>query len=314
MSDAVPQFTSALNLVRETHAPAAEPAFLFGEEVSTPDGSCLKIESSFRTASFTPSENSVRSRLLADLTLVPGIGTIRAAELRRRGIRTLHGLHGTKWAGAAESIADCIENGTVREILQMYADMRRSSEPLLLGLSVLDRERHVYFDIETLGMVHAPIILFGIGETRGDSVWVTQYLIRDIEEELTALLLTSGHFHRDSSVVTYNGRAFDIPYLNDRLAYYGERTVRFSTHFDLLHPTRRLFKNQLPDCCLGTVEEHILHLERDIDIPGALVPVYYQNYLRRHNLSILRPIVEHNKMDVANLARLLNYETELLYG
>ncbi|MDO5846477.1 MAG: ribonuclease H-like domain-containing protein [Methanocorpusculum sp.] len=314
MSGDVLMFTPALNLVRGAKAGSADAMPLFGTEVSTPDGSCLKIESSIRTASYSPSEDAVRSRLLSDLTLVPGIGAVRSAELRRRGVRTLRGLRSTKWAAPAAEIADCIENGSIQEIQQMFSEMHRSSEPLLLGLSAKSPEHRLYFDIETLGMVHAPIILFGIGEEQAGSVRVTQYLIRDIEEEAAALLLTAGHFHRDSSVVTYNGRAFDIPYLNDRLAYYGERPVRFQTHFDLLHPTRRLFKNQLPDCCLGTVEEHILHLERDIDIPGALVPVYYQNYLRRKNLSILKPIVEHNKMDVANLARLLSYETELLYG
>ena len=94
----------------------------------------------------------------------------------------------------------------------------------------------------------------------------------------------------------------------------GEREVRFSVHADLLHPTRKLFRDEFPDCRLETVEEYIPTFSRGADVPGYLVPVYYQRYLLRKDLEILRPVVEHNTLDVANLACLLNYETEMLYG
>ncbi|HJJ72339.1 MAG TPA: ribonuclease H-like domain-containing protein, partial [Methanocorpusculum sp.] len=87
-----------------------------------------------------------------------------------------------------------------------------------------------------------------------------------------------------------------------------------NVHADLLHPTRRLFRDEFPDCRLETVEEYIPTFARGEDVPGYLVPVYYQNYLRSKNIRTLRPVVEHNTLDVANLACLLNYETELLYG
>ena len=304
-------FVPASSLMQDS-SPA--PSFSFGEEVETADGCCLKKETVFPLLSEPQREESlVRRRLAEDLTLVPGIGKIREAELKRKGIQTLHDLKATRFSDAAEDIADIIENGSVREIFLLYQELRRTSDPHLLGL-LGNTKTHLYFDIETLGMAHAPIILFGIGEIEEGAVKVTQYLLRDIAEELPALMLTCEHFKKDSAVISYNGRCFDIPYLNNRLAYYGEREVRFSLHADLLHPTRKLFRDEFPDCRLETVEEYIPTFSRGADVPGYLVPVYYQRYLLRKDLEILRPVVEHNTLDVANLACLLNYETEMLYG
>ncbi len=318
MQAAIPRFTSALSLMRKrddvvcvSHVPSDT---LREEEVRTPDGTCLKIEAAFRLPHFHADETAVRQHLLEDLTLVPGIGPVRAEMLERNGVRSLHALINTRFWNDAREIAEIISDGSVCDILRYYQEIHRNPEPLLLGLASKEPDAHLFFDIETLGMIHAPVILLGCGRREKETVTVTQYLVRDIDEELPALMMAAGHFSRDSDVVSYNGRAFDIPYLNDRLSYYGERTVRFRNHFDLLHPTRRLFRNRIPNCCLSTVEEYILHLTRDVDIPGSMVPVYYQNYLRRRDLSILKPIVEHNKMDVANLARLLSHETEMLYG
>lgn len=299
-------------------------SFSFGDVVSTADGECLKKETFFPLQPRADIlEETVRMRLSKDLTLVPGIGKIRESELKRKGFSTISSLKGTRFSDDALEIADILENGSVKEICNLFAELKRSSEPLLLGL-MSNYQKHLYFDIETLGMAHAPIILFGVGEVvfAGDAfknysncyIKVTQYLLRDIDDELPALMLTKEHFKKDSTVVTYNGKCFDIPYLNNRLAYYGEREVNVSVHADLLHPTRRLFSNELPNCRLETVESHIPAFKRGVDIPGYLVPVYYQNYLRRKDISILRPVVEHNTLDVANLSTLLTFEMNLLYG
>ncbi|MBE6506955.1 MAG: exonuclease [Methanocorpusculum parvum] len=311
MTEAYPGFVTASSLMQDTKT---TERFSFGEEAVTADGTCLKKETVFPLMPrHGVDEEMVRLRLAEDLTLIAGIGKIREAELKRNGIQTVHDLKRTRFRNAAEDVSDILENGTVKEILSLYAELRRNSEPLLLGL-MGDENSHLYFDIETLGMAHSPIILFGIGEIEADSVKVTQYLLRDIEEELPALMLTREHFKKHSAVISYNGRCFDIPYLNNRLAYYGEREVRFGVHIDLLHPTRRLFRHEFPDCRLETVEAYIPTFSRVEDVPGYLVPAYYQNYLRSKNLEILRPVVEHNTLDVANLTCLLNYETELLYG
>ncbi|HJJ38691.1 MAG TPA: ribonuclease H-like domain-containing protein, partial [Methanocorpusculum sp.] len=284
-----------------------------GREEGTADGCCLGIESRFSSPEVqTISLDVVRKYLIRDLTLVSGIGNIRAAELKRKRIFSIADLKRTRFAAAAAEISEIIEYGSAKEIFRLFSELHRSSEPCLLGLAAPLPK--FYFDIETLGMAHAPIILLGCGEMDEQGIKVTQYLIRDIEEELPALMLAARHFKKDTAVVTYNGRCFDVPYLNSRLAYYGEREVRCGIHFDLLHPTRKLFGRELPDCRLETVETAVPSLKRGIDVPGALVPLYYQRYLQSRNLSVLKPVIEHNKLDVANLAYLLDFEMKQCYG
>lgn len=304
-------FVPAITLRREDCI--SESFSELGVEVSTPDGSCLKIENSHKISPESVPETQVRRRLMKELALIPGIGDKRESLFRKKGVNTLKDLKRTVYQDTAEEYADIIENGSVRDIISLFRDCRRGNDPLLLGFAGGLADKLRFFDIETLGMFHSPIILLGIGEYIEGELKVTQYLLRNIDEEIPALSLASKHFERDSAVVSYNGKSFDIPYLNNRLSFYGEEPIRSKIHFDLLYPTRRFFRHYLSDCCLGTVEDKILGIKREDDIPGYLVPEYYNRYLWSKNMDILAPIVEHNESDVANLGHLLNYYLRYLY-
>lgn len=282
---------------------------------ATADDRCLAIESVHPLPEFFVSEEQLRNRLLRELTLVRGIGNERERMCRRRGIQTLTDLRRTNWKSEAREIAEVILNGSPQEITGLFRERGRGADPLLIGFAAaVPKEELLFFDIETLGMVHSPIILFGCGVCEGQTLRVTQYLLRDIGEEVAALSLVSGMMRAHPALVTYNGRSFDLPFTNSRLTYYGERECRPSLHFDLLHSSRRLFRGSLPDCCLGTVEEHILGCGREEDLPGYLVPVYYQKYLRTGDTVPLKQIVDHNRSDVTSLALLLARQTEMMYG
>lgn len=43
-------------------------------------------------------------------------------------------------------------------------------------------------------------------------------------------------------IVSYNGKQFDVPYLNARLLHFGERTLKPMKHIDLYYITRWKFK------------------------------------------------------------------------
>ena len=77
----------------------------------------------------------------------------------------------------------------------------------------------LFFDIETLGMVHSPIILFGCGVCDGQTLRVTQYLLRDIGEEIAALELVADMIRTHPALVTYNGSSFDLQYTTSRRSY-----------------------------------------------------------------------------------------------
>jgi len=51
-------------------------------------------------------------------------------------------------------------------------------------------------------------------------------------------------------------------------------------------------------------------MEREDDVPSALVPDLYLTYRKKNNIGPLIPIIEHNRQDIITLARILSK----LYG
>jgi hypothetical protein len=76
-------------------------------------------------------------------------------------------------------------------------------------------------------------------------------------------------------------------------------------HFDVLHFARRKWRYETPDCRLHTLQEFLLGA-READIPSALVPEFYETYLRTHNVGPLLAIVEHNRQDLIGLAHIFS--------
>ncbi len=130
-------------------------------------------------------------------------------------------------------------------------------------------------------------------------------MLRDIQDEPSAIWALISQLEPNLSLITYNGRSFDIPYIKQRLAYYGLDAPLDNPHFDVLHFTRRALRHKLSDCKLETVEKYI-GIKRDINIPGALVPHFYDTYLRTKNAGPLVAIVEHNKQDLLTLGTLFS--------
>jgi len=106
--------------------------------------------------------------------------------------------------------------------------------------------------------------------------------------------------------VTFNGRTFDIPYIRERLAYYGIRANLERPHFDVLHFSRRAWRDCVPDCKLTTLERCFFGIQREDDVPSAMVPEFYESYMRTGNPGPLVPIVEHNRRDLLTLASLFS--------
>jgi len=73
-------------------------------------------------------------------------------------------------------------------------------------------------------------------------------------------------------------------------------------HLDLLFGARRLWKLRLESCRLMELENQILGVEREGDLPGELIPYCYFEYLRQRQAFRLVPIFHHNAMDLVSLA------------
>jgi len=73
-------------------------------------------------------------------------------------------------------------------------------------------------------------------------------------------------------------------------------------HLDLLFGARRLWKLRLESCRLVELENQILGVERQGDLPGEMIPYYYFEYLRTQQAFKLVPIFHHNAIDILSLA------------
>jgi uncharacterized protein YprB with RNaseH-like and TPR domain len=247
-------------------------------------------------------------RLLASqLQLLYGIGPIRARALQECGYRTLEDLVAHPLFG--DSAAQILQALRQRDLARLKAEVERwfgSGHPLTLALTGLV-ERLVFFDLESLGLFGRPLILLGLARPMDDGLLIEQYVVRSIAEERAALAAAAEALSQADALVTYNGRAFDLNYLEERLGYYGLYQEMDRPNFDLLHHARRRFREILSDCRLETVERHILGIERPFDLPSALVPDFYIAYLEKRNIGPLVAIIEHNRQDLVSLAALLSH-------
>ena len=73
-------------------------------------------------------------------------------------------------------------------------------------------------------------------------------------------------------------------------------------HLDLLFGARRLWKLRLESCRLVDLENQILGVEREGDLPGEMIPYCYLEFLRTRQAFELVPIFHHNALDILSLA------------
>jgi len=76
-------------------------------------------------------------------------------------------------------------------------------------------------------------------------------------------------------------------------------------HVDLLHAARRRWRAKLPDCRLETLERQVLERVRVGDVPSCDVPDLFHHFIRTGNAAPLRPVLEHNRIDLVSSTELL---------
>jgi tetratricopeptide (TPR) repeat protein len=132
---------------------------------------------------------------------------------------------------------------------------------------------------------------------------VRQFFMRDFADEASLLGGLADYLSRFDVLITYNGKSYDQPLLETRYRMARARPpFARMAHLDLLHGARRLWKLRLDSCRLVELENRILGLEREGDLPGEMIPYYYFQYLRTQQAFQLVPIFHHNVMDIVSLA------------
>jgi uncharacterized protein YprB with RNaseH-like and TPR domain len=167
-------------------------------------------------------------------------------------------------------------------------------------------EEWAFLDTETTGLAGGTgtvAFLAGVGRITREGFRVRQFFMREYCEEASVLAALSRHLEPFRVLITYNGRAYDQPLLETRYRLNRSRPpFARMEHFDLLHGARRLWKLRFESCRLVDLENTILGFERDGDLPGALIPYVYFEYLRTRRAARLIPIFHHNATDILTLA------------
>ncbi len=197
------------------------------------------------------------------------------------------------------------------ERLENQRSRRESRDRRLLAQAT----RLCFLDIETTGLAGGAgtqAFLVGCGILEDGGLSIRQFLLPGFEHERALLAQVAEWTASHGTLVTFNGRAFDVPlietrYLLHRLSF----PLAGMPHVDMLHPARRLWK-QRPSivgppldeesCTLAVLERHLAGYHRVGDVPGFEMPSRYFRFVRDCNAHPLEAVLEHNRIDLLSLA------------
>jgi uncharacterized protein YprB with RNaseH-like and TPR domain len=182
-------------------------------------------------------------------------------------------------------------------------------------------EKWLFLDTETTGLAGGTgtyAFLVGLAWWDAGGLQVEQLFLRDFSEEHSLLHELAARLAERPVLVTFNGKSFDWPLLENRFTMTRAIKVpRLAAHLDLLHPARALWKLRLGSVRLVELERHVLDAERlgwhrGDDVASALIPQFYFDYLRGGTADPLAGVVKHNQMDLRGLAALFGRINSLL--
>lgn len=178
-------------------------------------------------------------------------------------------------------------------------------------------ETLLFFDTETTGLkgTGTNIFLLGFLQHVENAFQLTQYVLADPANEV-AFLQEGNVWSPEKTVVTYNGKSFDWPQLETRWTLNRQHLPKLSQfkHIDLLHSTKRIWKNDLDKMKLTAVEKEKLGFERVGDIPGFLAPVIYLDAVKNGDATSLMKVLKHNEWDLLSLVTLYIHSSLLLFS
>ncbi|PRP53803.1 hypothetical protein C7B71_16485 [Bacillus halotolerans] len=194
------------------------------------------------------------------------------------------------------------------ELDEVIALWNKSSLSHTLSAKGYENNSLFFFDTETTGLgggAGNTIFLLGHARVYKDRVVIKQHLLPKPGNEVA--LYQSFLSEVDiTSLVTYNGKAFDWPQVKTRHTLIRDRVPKLPEfgHFDLLHGARRLWKHKMERVSLGSVEKEELGVRRKEDTPGYLAPMLYFHFIKAQEPDLLKGVLHHNEMDVLSLISL----------
>jgi uncharacterized protein len=198
--------------------------------------------------------------------------------------------------------------------------------------------RCLFLDLETTGLAGGAgtyAFLVGLGWFEAGGFRVRQFFLANYGAERMLLDAVRAVAAETATVVTYNGKSFDLPVLETRFVLNRMQTpFADMPHVDMLHHARRLWRTSAADdsghggmdrgydqtsqghrdggCRLITLEQTLCGHEREGDVPGFEIPARYFHYVRTGEARQLEAVLEHNRLDLLSLALLTARTAQLL--
>lgn len=176
-------------------------------------------------------------------------------------------------------------------------------------LNIFNSEDYCIIDIETTGLSrqYHQVILIGILYNQNNQIVIQQFFAEKPKEEILILKEFANLYQNFPCVITYNGAAFDIPFLKHRFKHHNlEWHFDDALHIDVLQCLRKdKLKSQLENLKLKTVER-FLGIHRTDTISGQDSVLLYKEYVKNPSSSLEKTILLHNYEDIYYLNKLLH--------
>ena len=171
------------------------------------------------------------------------------------------------------------------------------------------KENTMFFDIETTGFSPVKAIVYMIGCARRikNRIVIDQYFAESVDDEAAVIEAFAGSLSGCSTIISFNGVGFDIPFLKNKYKKYKQDdpfcNVQILDIFKELSPIKPLL-------CLENYKqksiEAFLGIDREDKYSGGeLINVYYE-YLAQNDDEKLSLLLTHNYEDVLGMTKLLN--------
>ena len=279
-------------------------------------GEFLELTWEFADFSCDMNLQITKKDLLKNLKTVYYIGENIETYLMNRGIRNLIDLKShLRYRKQAIEILNLIKS-------KDYFNLCKNK--YINDLDVIycfELEDLLFLDIETLGIYDSPMIVVGLGYFKDNKFNIDILFARDLEEEISICEhLKNKILPNFKCLVTYNGKSFDIPYIANRFLYFFDENPMISEddipykqvntkyhHIDLYHNCRRKYKGMFHNYTLTNMEEQLLQMKRENELPSNLVGTCYRMYLKdpQRYIGLIKEVIEHNYYDIYALPLIL---------
>ena len=205
--------------------------------------------------------------------------------------------------------------------LQLLSQQRDEVVSRRTRVALENPDKWLFLDTETTGLAGGTgtyAFLIGLAWWDAGGLQAEQLFMRDFAEEHSVLCQLAARLSERPVLVTFNGKTFDWPLLENRFRMTRSIAVpNLAAHLDLLHPARALWKFRLGTVRLTDLEREVLNptqlgWHRQGDVSSKFIPQFYFDYLRGGPPEPLLGVARHNQMDLRGLAALFGKINALL--